>query len=38
MIPQVAEENLADFVDVFCEDEYFSIDETDRILTKAILI
>jgi imidazolonepropionase len=33
MIPKIAEENLADFIDVFCEKGYFSVDETDRILT-----
>jgi len=35
MIPQVSEENLADFIDVFCEEGYFSIDETNKILTAA---
>ena len=33
MIPAVAAENLADFVDVFCEDGFFTPEETDRILT-----
>lgn len=33
MIPAVAAENLADFVDVFCEEGFFTIEETDRILT-----
>lgn len=33
MIPAVAAENLADFVDVFCEEGFFSTEETDRILT-----
>jgi imidazolonepropionase len=33
MIPAVVEENLADFIDVFCEDGYFTPEETDRILT-----
>ena len=32
IIPKVAEENLADFIDVFCEKGYFSIDDTKRIL------
>ena len=31
MMPQAAE--LADFVDVFCDDGFFSVDDTDRILT-----
>ena len=33
MIPAVATENLADFVDVFCEEGFFTTEETDRILT-----
>lgn len=33
MIPAVADENLADFVDVFCEEGFFTTEETDRILT-----
>ena len=32
IIPKVAEENLADFIDVFCEKGYFSVDDTTRIL------
>ncbi len=32
MIPQVAGEELADFIDVFCEEGYFSVEDTDRIL------
>jgi len=31
MMPQAAE--LADFVDVFCDDGFFTVDDTDRILT-----
>lgn len=33
MIPSVAAEKLADFVDVFCEEGFFTAEETDRILT-----
>ena len=33
MIPAVAAEKLADFVDVFCEEGFFSPDDTDRILS-----
>ncbi|TXD51189.1 MULTISPECIES: imidazolonepropionase [unclassified Polaribacter] len=33
MLPKIAEENLADFIDVFCEKGYFSVAETDRILS-----
>jgi imidazolonepropionase len=32
MLPRVAEENLADFVDVFCDRGFFSVESTDRIL------
>ncbi len=33
MLPKIAKENLAEFIDVFCEDGYFSTQQTDRILT-----
>lgn len=32
MIPAVAAEGLADFVDVFCEEGFFGVEDTDRIL------
>lgn len=32
MIPAVAAENLADFIDVFCDKGFFTVDETARIL------
>lgn len=32
MIPAAAEENLADYVDVFCETGFFSPEETERIV------
>ncbi|XCF07348.1 imidazolonepropionase [Tamlana crocina] len=32
MIPKISKEHLADFVDVFCEEGYFSVDDTQRIL------
>jgi imidazolonepropionase len=35
MLPKIAEENLAEFVDVFCETNYFSIAQTDIILKAA---
>ena len=35
MLPAVAAEGLADFVDVFCDAGFFTVEETDRILTKA---
>jgi imidazolonepropionase len=35
MLPLVAKEGLADYVDVFCEQGFFSVDETDTILKAA---
>jgi len=35
MLPKVAEENLADFVDVFCEEGYFSVEDMEKVLTEA---
>ena len=35
MLPKVAEENLADFVDVFCDKGFFTVEETDKILNAA---
>lgn len=32
VLPKVAEENLADFIDIFCEKGYFSVEDTNRIL------
>lgn len=32
MIPAIAEENLADFVDAFLETGYFSVEETERVM------
>jgi imidazolonepropionase len=32
MIPVVAQEELADFIDVFCDRGFFTVDQTDRIL------
>ena len=32
MIPKVAEEHLADYVDVFCDDGFFTVEDTDLIL------
>ncbi len=32
MIPAAAEQNLADYIDVFCETGFFSPDETERIV------
>ena len=32
MIPQVAAEDLADYIDVFCDKGFFSVEDTERIL------
>jgi imidazolonepropionase len=32
ILPIVAAENLAEYIDVFCETGYFSVDDTDKIL------
>ena len=32
MLPEISEEQLADFIDVFCEKGYFTLDDTERIL------
>jgi len=32
MIPAVADENLAEYIDAFCETGYFSVEETERIM------
>ena len=34
MIPAIAEEKLADYIDVFCEQGFFSQAETERIVTE----
>jgi imidazolonepropionase len=33
MLPVIAKENLADYIDVFCEKGYFSLEETEKILS-----
>ena len=32
MLPKIAEEKLADYIDAFCETNYFSVAETERIM------
>ena len=32
MLPKIAEEKLADYIDAFCETGYFSVEETERIM------
>ncbi|HON17969.1 MAG TPA: imidazolonepropionase [Salinivirgaceae bacterium] len=36
MLPQVATEDLADYVDVFCDKGFFTVEDTDRILCAAM--
>lgn len=35
MLPKIAEEGLADFVDIFCEKGYFSVEDTQALLEAA---
>jgi imidazolonepropionase len=35
MLPRVAAENLADYCDVFCDQGFFTVEETERILIAA---
>jgi imidazolonepropionase len=36
MIPQIAAEELADYIDVFCDKGFFTVEQTDRILMAGI--
>ncbi|MBQ9637504.1 MAG: imidazolonepropionase [Prevotella sp.] len=36
MLPEVAREGLADFIDVFCDEGFFTPEETDRILKAGL--
>ncbi len=36
MLPVIVEEKLADYIDVFCERNYFSPEQLDRILTAGV--
>ena len=36
MIPQAADEGLADFIDVFCDQGFFTVEETDRMLEAGV--
>lgn len=33
MMPEIAKEGLADYVDIFCEKGYFSVEDTHKVLT-----
>jgi imidazolonepropionase len=36
MLPEIAKNKLADYVDVFCETGYFSVEETEKIMQAGI--
>jgi len=36
MIPQIASDDLADYIDVFCDKGFFTTEETDRILMQGM--
>jgi imidazolonepropionase len=36
MLPQITKENLAEYIDVFCETGYFSVEETERIMEAGL--
>lgn len=36
MIPRVAGEGLADFIDVFCDEGFFTVEETERMLMQGL--
>ena len=36
MIPQIAKEELADYVDVFCDRGFFTVEETETIISKGL--
>ncbi|MFH6935049.1 imidazolonepropionase [Flavobacterium sp. FlaQc-30] len=36
MIPEIAQNKLADYIDVFCESGYFSVEETETIMDAGI--
>lgn len=36
MLPEISKDNLADYVDVFCETGYFTVEETEQIMNAGI--
>lgn len=36
MLPEIAKNKLADFIDIFCETDYFSVEETEQIMEAGI--
>ncbi len=35
MLPMISEQNLAEYIDIFCEEGYFSVADTERLLSEA---
>ncbi len=35
MLPQIAHEQLAEYIDIFCEEDYFSVEDMERLLEAA---
>lgn len=35
ILPEVAAQNLAEYIDIFCEKGYFTVEDTDRLLVEA---
>ena len=35
ILPEVARQELAEYIDIFCEKGYFTVDDTNRLLTEA---
>ncbi len=35
MLPEIAKENLADYIDIFCEKGYFTVEDTHQLLSEA---
>ena len=35
MLPRIVEESLAEYIDIFCEEGYFSVEDTKRLLAEA---
>ena len=36
MIPQISKEKLADYIDVFCDKGFFTVDQTEKILKAGL--
>lgn len=35
MLPQIVQEQLAEYIDIFCEEDYFSVEDMERLLEAA---